>query len=153
MKIKNNEEGQSLIEVLASLVIAILIIGALINAVTASIRNAQFAKNSSLATKYAQEGMEFIRSQRDTANTWVEFRDGRVRTFPWCLKSTAWPEAVGYCGEEDKITGTIFTREAYISEESDTKVKAKVIVKWKDQSSQEHKSELVSIFSDMSQWK
>ncbi len=62
---KSKVSGQSLIEVLAALGVVVLVILALIIATTLSIRNATFAKNQSMATNYAQEGMELLRSCRD----------------------------------------------------------------------------------------
>lgn len=65
-----NEKGQSLIELIVSLTIAILVLGSLTFAILTSLRNAQFAKNQAQATKLAQEGLEKVRSLRD--------RDGSV---------------------------------------------------------------------------
>lgn len=65
-----SEKGQSLIELVVSMAIAVLVLGALTFAVIISLRNAQFAKNQAQATKLAQESLENIRSLRD--------RDGKV---------------------------------------------------------------------------
>ncbi len=59
------ESGQSLVEILAALGVVILVILALVVIATASIRNATFAKNQSLANKYAQEAIERARELRD----------------------------------------------------------------------------------------
>ena len=60
-----NEKGQSLLEVLVALAIVVIVILALVGVTTVSIRNATFAKNRALATKYAQEWMEEARKSRD----------------------------------------------------------------------------------------
>ena len=59
------ESGQSLIEVLAALAVVTIAILALVSITMISVRNASFAKNQSLATKYAQEAMEEARQLRN----------------------------------------------------------------------------------------
>lgn len=60
-----NEKGQSLLELVVSIAIAILVLGALTFAIITSLRNASFASNQAQATKLAQEGLENVRSTRD----------------------------------------------------------------------------------------
>lgn len=59
------EAGQTLMELIVVVAVSVVIIGALVFATISSLRNAQFAKNQSQATKLAQEGLERIRSGRD----------------------------------------------------------------------------------------
>lgn len=54
--------GQTLIEVLVALGTSVVIISAITVAVLSSLSNVEFEKNQSLATSYAQQGMEIIRS-------------------------------------------------------------------------------------------
>lgn len=65
-----NKKGQSLIELIIVISVGILVISALTFATIASLRNAQFAKNKIVATKFAQEGIETLKSARD--------RDGQI---------------------------------------------------------------------------
>lgn len=65
-----NQSAQSLLELIIVLAIAIIVIGALAIVTITSLRNANLSKNQLQATKYAQEGMERVRSIRN--------RDGRV---------------------------------------------------------------------------
>lgn len=66
MRIKfTNEKGQSLVEVVVALAVVVLAITALVRVTVTSIRNANFAKNRALATKYAQEWIEEARQLRD----------------------------------------------------------------------------------------
>lgn len=58
-------KGQSLVEVVIGLSVAIVVITALIILVVNSLRNAQFATNQSIATKYAQEGMEIVKTIKE----------------------------------------------------------------------------------------
>lgn len=71
----SNQKGYTLVEVIISIAVSVLVIGALTFATISSLRNAQLAKRQSQATKYAQQGLEKVRSFRD--------RDGAVATnFP-----------------------------------------------------------------------
>lgn len=72
MKTFKDEKGQSLVETIAALAIALIVILALVRVTITSMRNANFAKNQALATQYAQEAMEKIRAYRDQ-NDWVTF--------------------------------------------------------------------------------
>lgn len=157
MKLKS--DGQSLVEVVASLALAIVIVGALVNMVVSSLRSSQFAKNTAQATKYAQEAVEWIRSERDRATSWDEFVNSRSDKV-WCLPSVvSWPSSVGNCGSTNlfKISDTIFNREAEIESIDNNGdgradlVLVTVTVKWLDQTG-EHKSTLTTKFSDRSKW-
>lgn len=64
-RIPEKQTGQTLIELLVVITIVIIIVGALVFGIIASIRNASFAKNQAQATKYAQEGIERVRAGRD----------------------------------------------------------------------------------------
>lgn len=61
----SSEKGQTLLEVIAAAAVGILVVSALTFATIFSLRNATFAKNSTQATKLAQEGIERVRSIRD----------------------------------------------------------------------------------------
>lgn len=65
-------KGQSLLELVIVIAVAIIVIGALTSATISSLRNANLSKNQLQATKFAQEGLEKVRSIRD--------RDGTVTT-------------------------------------------------------------------------
>ena len=65
-------KGQTLIEVLVALGVIAVIATALAAVVVTSVSNTQFSKNQNLASQYAQEGMEIVRSIRDS--DYVTFR-------------------------------------------------------------------------------
>lgn len=120
-----SEKGQTLVEVVVALGVAVLVIIALVAATTTSVRNAQFAKNQSLATKYAQEGMEKVRALRDQNPT------------------TFWSKT----GTETETLG-IFTRKITYNEIIDNqKMEVTVTVSWTE-GSVTHKSEQVSYFTN-----
>jgi hypothetical protein len=59
------ESGQTLVEVIVASTVGILVVVALTFATLFSLRNANFSKNSTQATKLAQEGLERVRMGRD----------------------------------------------------------------------------------------
>ena len=65
------EGGQTLVEVLLALGIAVVIITAITAVVISALDNAQFTRNQSLANAYAQEGMEVVRGIKD--RSWNNF--------------------------------------------------------------------------------
>ena len=62
-------QGQSLIELVIVIAVIAIVVGGLVFATIASIRNATLAKNQAQATKYAQEALERVRTARDRRNT------------------------------------------------------------------------------------
>ena len=58
-------KGQSLLELVIVIAVAIIVVGALTSATIFSLRNANLSKNQLQATKYAQEGLEKVRSLRE----------------------------------------------------------------------------------------
>lgn len=87
-------KGQSLLELVIVIAVAIIVISALTSATISSLRNANFSKNQLQATKFAQEGLEKVRSIRErnglvlanfgTATT--KFSDlWNIRLFDTCL--------------------------------------------------------------------
>ncbi|MDP2638082.1 MAG: hypothetical protein Q8P26_03405, partial [Candidatus Levybacteria bacterium] len=82
--------GQTLIEILLALGVAILVLGAILVAITTSLNNTQYTKNQGLANTYAQEGMSIVRQIRDAS--WNNFSS---------LKEYA---DTTYCIDENSIT-------------------------------------------------
>ena len=146
-----HNSGQSLIEVLVALSLAVLAISALVSVTMTSVKNAQFSKNQIQAEKYAQEGMEWVRLQKEK-NTWAVFSDTTVKTF--CINSlpTDWiTKNIGLCGASI-ITGTIFSRELDLSQttgcppSTPNPINVKVTVKWKD--SKDHQTVRETCFTN-----
>ncbi len=72
-----SERGQTLLEMVVVIAVALLVISALTFATIASLRNSQFAKNQSQATKLAQGGIEKVRALRDRDGSVIfEYRSG-----------------------------------------------------------------------------
>lgn len=60
-----SEKGQSLLELVVVIGVVVIVVGALVFATIASLRNASFSRNQAQATKLAQEGLEWVRLGRD----------------------------------------------------------------------------------------
>jgi len=143
-------KGQSLIEIVAALGIILLILTGVITATTFSIKSSRFSKTQSMATKYANEMNEWIRSQRDTTS-WTEFRDSRSSLDPgttYCFNDTptSWPSS-GLC--PGYALKSMFKRQATLINEggAQNKITIKIEVEWQDESGI-HKSELETFLTE-----
>lgn len=114
---RRNEAGQTLIEILIAVAVVMLVLVAIVSRVVDAVANANFARNQVMATRFAQEGIEWTRSQRDRLG-WAGFvtaLDGDPVTY--CvldLASNPQLEAMtpGVCS--GTISGTLFSREVEI---------------------------------------
>lgn len=152
--------GQTLLEVLAALGTAAIVVGAITVVVISALNNAQFSKNQNLATQYAQQGMELLRQVRDT--NWTTFAS--YPSGDYCLdKGSSTPRAKSIdCGQNVDI----FVREVVLERgellclpptppPSPTNVvRATVTVSWSDSKCTGvgfcHRVRLVSCLSDFS---
>ncbi|MCH7641076.1 hypothetical protein IID22_02695 [Patescibacteria group bacterium] len=103
--------GQSLFEVLFAIAISALILVGVVTVVADSIRNASFARNQALATRYVQEVSEWLRAERDAE--WATFVGQATTSTDWCLSDLSWtsPSSNIACGASDFIGSTIFIRD------------------------------------------
>jgi Tfp pilus assembly protein PilV len=92
--------GQSLFEVVVAVGLSALILVGIASLAAASVRNSSFSRNNAQATKFAQEEIEWLRSQRDA--DWATFTPS---IGGGCSGSFSW-------GGSCPITSTIFTRSA-----------------------------------------
>lgn len=74
--------GQSLIESVVTLGVVILLVAGLIVGTTASLRYAENSRARTVATQYAQEGLELARTERDKG--WAAF----ARNGSFCVGSS-----------------------------------------------------------------
>jgi Tfp pilus assembly protein PilX len=130
MKKASQDKGQSLVEVIMALAVALLVVVALVRATVTSIRNARFAKDKALATKYAQEGIEAVRAYRDGVD-WSTFISG--------------------CSSPPGLSDppASFTRKINCSGSDDSKRDVTVTVSWSDASG-DHESKLET---SLTNWK
>lgn len=107
--------GQTLLEILLAFSISIMVLGAVIFGVTASLSNTQYTKNQNLANSYAQEGMAVVKQIRDSS--WDTFRNSYSSNTAYCLgpnltdlKELTSPSA--NCWAQSPVpAGGIFSRE------------------------------------------
>lgn len=120
-------KGQSLFELVIAFGIAVLITTSLVKLVTISVKNSTFAKNQALSTRYAQEGMEWVRAERDKDwNTLLT----KSSSPTWCLNTLTWAAVAGNCGS-NTMPGGLFTRMLGLSTSSGNAViTADVKVTW-----------------------
>lgn len=64
----SSDRGQSLIELVIVVAVIVIVVGGLVFATIASLRNASLAQNQAQATKLAQEGIERVRAARDRSD-------------------------------------------------------------------------------------
>ncbi len=142
-------QGQSLFEVVVALGISALIIVGLVSLVSNSIRNSTFSKNKTVAARYSQELVEWLRGQRDNE---IATFETNVQTPVWCFSTLAWSN-IGTCLVGEEIAGTPFKREASFSSTTvngKTLVQADVVVYWEDAQGQ-HEVRNVTNFADWRQ--
>lgn len=135
--IKRYDSGQTLIEIILALSVAVAVITGITFAITSSLKNATFSKNQNLASLYAQEGLEVVRAIRD--RSWASFTS--LPGGPnFCLPQNS-TTLVGRSGLDCDGEGNvgIFIREIMLNNNhpdcagaANTKVKVTVLVKWSD---------------------
>ena len=163
------EKGQTIIEVLIALSTAVVIVAASTSVVLKAISNAKYTQTQNSATRYAQEGIEFIRYLRST--NFKEF-DDLTSTDPYCLDKDATSLYLGnknVCGQTSCGNNLEnYSRAVYIEQDSaycapasvgpltptpvNTSAKVTVIVSWTDSQCSNycpcHESKLISCLSD-----
>src|SRR3990167_5086879 len=124
MRIKlSNTRGQSMFEVIFAIAIAALILVGVTSLAATSVRNSSFSKSNALATKYAQEAVEWLRQERDT--NWSQF-SARASG------STISLGTIGTWGGSCIISGTEFCRKVTLSGIATDTIEATVEVSWSD---------------------
>lgn len=165
--LEKRESGQTLIEVITALAAGAIVVAAIAIAVLSSLNNSQYSKNQALASQYAQQGMEFMRKERDSS--WSTFNGyGSSTGITYCLEgggSTLVVESTPPCPEN---IDSFFSREIFIQKSSldcpipttppsstatySTKVRVRVL--WQDAKCASltdlcNKSEITSCFSNI----
>ena len=152
---RNNKliKGQSLFEVIIAIFIMALVIVGIVILATNSIAYSSFSRNKTLAGRYAQEAIEWLRSQRDVDMAY--FRT-KVSSSPYCLDTLTWN--TGACGngefvKDSALDTTIFKRSVDLTETTiSTKnvIEVTVVVSWDDPKGY-HESRSVTSFTDIRQ--
>lgn len=146
---QNNIKGQSMFEVVIALFIIAMIIVGVVSLSTTSLSNSIFSRNKTLAGRYSQEAIEWLRSQREE-NTALFLTN--TATSLYCLQTLSWTN-VGACSSAEVILGTIFTREVVFDlsvVSSKNIIEADVTTSWSD-SRGYHEAKSITNFSDIRQ--
>jgi len=128
----NRMLGQGLFELVVAMGIGVLVMTSLVKLITVSIKNTTFAKNQSLATRYAQEGIEWIRGQRDVSWSTLLTYSSDDANPTWCINTLNW-NTHSVCSST--ISSTIFSRKLTLVKTSNSNVdliEATVVVDWPD---------------------
>ena len=137
--------GQSLFEVVLALGLIAMIIVTVVSLASVSIRNSSFSRYKSLATRYSQETLEWLRGERDSG--WTTFVT-HAQTPTFCFPSLSWALAkVGVCGADDKISGTPLKREIGFTIIDLENIETSVKVYWTDAQGY-HESKSVTDFTN-----
>lgn len=111
MGVRFEKNGQMMIEILVAVAVMVLVLVAIVSRVVDAVSNANYARNQLLATRFAQEGVEWARSQRDQLG-WAAFENLVSSDPTYCVSdinvNLGSPVS---CGPGDEITGTVFLRE------------------------------------------
>lgn len=140
-------EGSSMFEVVLALgVMTIIVVGVIILTLF-SVRNASFARDKNLASKYAQEAIEWLRGQRDQniSNFLII-----AQSPEYCLDQLSFNN-VGSCDQTEFIQGTKFVRSLTFEKSlsmGKNIVNAKIIVSWED-SQGYHEARSTTDFTDL----
>lgn len=128
-----------------ALAVVVVVITGIVKAVTTAIKNSTFARNKSEATRYAQEALEWVKTERDK-RSWGG-TDGFTSkalslTSDSCMPTLAWPTSPSLCdtgSDSNKIQNTVFFREIKLldtnstsCDSSDTSCNITVEVFWQD---------------------
>ena len=131
-----NQKGQSMFEVVLALFIITMIIVAVVILSTNSISNSLFSRNKTIANRYSQEAIEWIRQEREA--DFAIFKTNATGSY--CLQSplssSTWANT-GTCGSSEIVTtDSIFTREVtftnVVISASQTSIEATVTTSWND---------------------
>jgi len=131
MKIKSTRKktilGQSIIEVIVALSLVVIVVLGLIKVTVVSINNAGFAKDQRTATKYAQEGLENARKEKEDN------------------EAVFWEKS----GTEEEEFGKFNRETTYTETEENQQMHVEVVVSWED-SKGTHESRLETF---LTKWK
>lgn len=118
----NNKSGQTIVEAIVVIGIVVILVTGLISGTTASLQTANNSRIRSEAVKYAQEGLEIVRSVRDT--NWTNFQshsglycmgtDEQLVSADTCASNITTPEAkltrsveFAWLGDRMEVTASV----------------------------------------------
>lgn len=140
------KRGQSMFELLIAVFVIAITLTAVVSLVTNSISNTTFSRDRTLASKYTQEAVEWLREQRDA--DWGAFRNrASAGGSTYCLHNLNWNS--GSCSDTQYIVDTNLRRQItlLLSSSDPNTVEARVVTSWVDQSGT-HESRITTYFTN-----
>jgi len=128
------EKGQFLVELIIAFFVMALVVVAIVGLSTTSVKNSSSTRDKTVARKYAEEGMEWIRKRRDVKWQSLWAHGGRDNFKTFCFNSFPYSEGGwvgGNCGDSF-ISGTIFSRELRLQRGGEDALDVQVVVSWDD---------------------
>lgn len=115
-----NQKGQTILEILLAFGVSVLVLTGVILGISTSLKKSEYAKDQSLASAYAQEGMATVRKTRDIS--WHNFTDTFTTNTKYCIKSdlslsapiSAGQHCTGVTNGIGNPPGYIFSREVTV---------------------------------------
>ena len=128
------QKGSALLEAIIALSAVVLAMAGIAIVVTASVSNASFIQDQNQANKYAQEAMEYLRSDQD--ESYATFLNTYVKDTEFCLDGNFVPGSLTNCSlDEGKFIRTVMASTPAIGDcggnlyDDDSRL-VTVIVKW-----------------------
>lgn len=144
--------GQSIIELVLAISVTSLVVVGLVSVVTVSIYNTTRARQESQAVGLANQGLEWVRTERDI--DWTAFYAKAIRNY--CLATLDWTQVAPVdgndlpCSAAGKIAGTEFTRWLIINISTpDKEVDITSKVRWSDSKG----NHTVAVSATLSNWR
>ena len=150
---KNLQKGQTLFELLVAIAIGVVIITGIVILTTLSIGNSNVSKNDANGLRYAQEGLEWVRAERDKSWATVIAKSSNSTSY-YCISSLNWNTASA-CNSSQVITGTTYRRTLSLkSSDSDGNgqadtIDATILIQWDDGG----KQHATQIATQLTSWK
>lgn len=142
-------KGQSLVEVIVAVFVISIVLVTLVSSVTYSLRNSNYSKNKSLASKYAQEGLDAVRSIKERDWTLFTGASDTDKGIIYNRTNKYW-EFASSPGFDYPSGSTLFKRVVRVfgcSGSPVTSCSVNVKVYWNDKGSYDAYSENTTIFS------
>lgn len=147
LKSKRIIKGQSLFEVVLALFIITMIIVAVVILSTNAISNSLFSRSRNQGSRYTQEAIEWLRSQREKNSAdFVVYASSAV----YCLDTLSFNNP-GTCGSSEFILNSNLVRQVNFSQElvSGKKITTAVVITYWNDSKGYHETRSVTDFSDI----
>lgn len=129
--IKQKESGQSLVEAVVAVGLAIVIATALISATTTGLKAGQSGKLRSKAVILVQDGIEQTRILRDSGWTALQNRDAQI----WCLSKTSEFIKTTDCPYDAENPSNPYYRSVtYTWDSANSRMKVDSVVSWNERS-------------------